>query len=63
MQSAVGMLRDQNEDSCRSTKRIEILLGFLSKEDDLKGAGSQGALLKVPVGSWVCRRAELYCEE
>ncbi|XP_067403324.1 E3 ubiquitin-protein ligase RNF213 isoform X3 [Emydura macquarii macquarii] len=38
VQSAVGMLRDQNEDSCRSTKRIEILLGFLSKEDDLKAS-------------------------
>uniref|UniRef100_A0A452ISC9 RING-type E3 ubiquitin transferase n=1 Tax=Gopherus agassizii TaxID=38772 RepID=A0A452ISC9_9SAUR len=30
VQSAVGMLRDQSEVSCRSTKRIEILLGFLS---------------------------------
>uniref|UniRef100_A0A8C8S421 RING-type E3 ubiquitin transferase n=1 Tax=Pelusios castaneus TaxID=367368 RepID=A0A8C8S421_9SAUR len=38
VQSAVGMLRDQNEGSCRSTKRIEILLGFLSKEDDLKAS-------------------------
>uniref|UniRef100_A0A8C3FUH7 RING-type E3 ubiquitin transferase n=1 Tax=Chrysemys picta bellii TaxID=8478 RepID=A0A8C3FUH7_CHRPI len=38
VQSAVGMLRDQSEGSCRSTKRIEILLGFLSKEDDLKAS-------------------------
>uniref|UniRef100_A0A452ISB0 RING-type E3 ubiquitin transferase n=1 Tax=Gopherus agassizii TaxID=38772 RepID=A0A452ISB0_9SAUR len=38
VQSAVGMLRDQSEVSCRSTKRIEILLGFLSKEDDLKAS-------------------------
>uniref|UniRef100_A0A8C0H5B1 RING-type E3 ubiquitin transferase n=1 Tax=Chelonoidis abingdonii TaxID=106734 RepID=A0A8C0H5B1_CHEAB len=38
VQSAVGMLRDQNEVSCRSTKRIEILLGLLSKEDGLKAS-------------------------
>lgn len=37
MQSAVGMLRDQNEDLSRSRKRIEILLGLFSKEDELKG--------------------------
>ncbi|XP_067319963.1 E3 ubiquitin-protein ligase RNF213 isoform X2 [Anolis sagrei] len=36
VQSAVGMLRDQNEAANRSTKRIEILLGLLSKADDLK---------------------------
>ncbi|XP_025026630.1 E3 ubiquitin-protein ligase RNF213, partial [Python bivittatus] len=36
VQSAVGMLRDQNEDAGRSTKRIEILLSLLSEEDDLK---------------------------
>ncbi|XP_069729030.1 E3 ubiquitin-protein ligase RNF213 [Phaenicophaeus curvirostris] len=36
VQSAVGMLRDQNEDLNRSRKRIEILLGLLSEEDDLK---------------------------
>ncbi|XP_068269102.1 E3 ubiquitin-protein ligase RNF213 [Nyctibius grandis] len=36
VQSAVGMLRDQNEDLSRSRKRIKILLGLLSKEDDLK---------------------------
>ncbi|XP_033923494.1 LOW QUALITY PROTEIN: E3 ubiquitin-protein ligase RNF213 [Melopsittacus undulatus] len=36
VQSAVGMLRDQNEDLSRSRKRIEILLGLLSKEDHLK---------------------------
>ncbi|XP_025892633.1 E3 ubiquitin-protein ligase RNF213 [Nothoprocta perdicaria] len=38
VQSAVGMLRDQNEDFSRSTRRIEILLGFLSKSDDLKAS-------------------------
>ncbi|XP_062447391.1 E3 ubiquitin-protein ligase RNF213 isoform X2 [Rhea pennata] len=38
VQSAVGMLRDQNEDFSRSTRRIEILLGFLSEEDDLKAS-------------------------
>ncbi|XP_068769747.1 E3 ubiquitin-protein ligase RNF213 isoform X2 [Struthio camelus] len=38
VQSAVGMLRDQNEDFSRSTRRIEILLGLLSKEDDLKAS-------------------------
>uniref|UniRef100_A0A8C3EPZ3 RING-type E3 ubiquitin transferase n=1 Tax=Corvus moneduloides TaxID=1196302 RepID=A0A8C3EPZ3_CORMO len=36
VQSAVGMLRDQNEDLSRSRKRIEILLGLFSKEDKLK---------------------------
>ncbi|XP_074703437.1 E3 ubiquitin-protein ligase RNF213 isoform X1 [Strix aluco] len=38
VQSAVGMLRDQNEDLSRSRKRIKILLGLLSKEDDLKAS-------------------------
>ncbi|KAM9281709.1 E3 ubiquitin-protein ligase RNF213 isoform 3-T4 [Morus bassanus] len=38
VQSAVGMLRDQNEDFSRSRKRINILLGLLSKEDDFKAS-------------------------
>uniref|UniRef100_A0A663EII0 RING-type E3 ubiquitin transferase n=1 Tax=Aquila chrysaetos chrysaetos TaxID=223781 RepID=A0A663EII0_AQUCH len=38
VQSAVGMLRDQNEDLSRSRKRIKILLGLLSKEDGLKAS-------------------------
>ncbi|KAM6403591.1 E3 ubiquitin-protein ligase RNF213-like [Rhynochetos jubatus] len=38
VQSAVGMLRDQNEDFSRSRKRIKILLGLLSKEGDLKAS-------------------------
>ncbi|XP_030361798.1 E3 ubiquitin-protein ligase RNF213 isoform X3 [Strigops habroptila] len=38
VQSAVGMLRDQNEDLSRSRKRIKILLGLLSKEDHLKAS-------------------------
>ncbi|XP_042658256.1 E3 ubiquitin-protein ligase RNF213 isoform X2 [Tyto alba] len=38
VQSAVGMLRDQNEDFSRSRKRIKILLGLLSKEDALKAS-------------------------
>ncbi|XP_066836382.1 E3 ubiquitin-protein ligase RNF213 isoform X3 [Anser cygnoides] len=38
VQSAVGMLRDQNEDLSRSRKRIEILLSLLSKEDVLKAS-------------------------
>ncbi|XP_051491080.1 E3 ubiquitin-protein ligase RNF213 isoform X2 [Apus apus] len=38
VQGAVGMLRDQNEDLSRSRKRIKILLGLLSKEDDLKAS-------------------------
>ncbi|XP_074967750.1 E3 ubiquitin-protein ligase RNF213 [Phalacrocorax aristotelis] len=38
VQSAVGMLRDQNEDFSRSRKRIKILLGLLSKEDDFKAS-------------------------
>lgn len=37
VQSAVGMLRDQNEDLSRSRRRIEILLGLFSKEDELRG--------------------------
>ncbi|XP_064006836.1 E3 ubiquitin-protein ligase RNF213 [Pogoniulus pusillus] len=36
VQSAVGMLRDQNKDLSRSRRRIKILLGLLSKEDDFK---------------------------
>lgn len=43
VQSAVGMLRDQNEDLSRSTRRIKILLGLLSKENDLKGTCSLAA--------------------
>ncbi|XP_058026835.1 E3 ubiquitin-protein ligase RNF213 isoform X2 [Ahaetulla prasina] len=37
VQSAVGMLRDPNEDAGRSPKRIEILLSLLSEEDTLQG--------------------------
>lgn len=43
VQSAVGMLRDRNEDLSRSRKRIEILLSLLSKEDVLKGMCSLAA--------------------
>ncbi|XP_053850563.1 E3 ubiquitin-protein ligase RNF213 [Vidua macroura] len=38
VQSAVGMLQDQNEDLSRSRRRIQILLGFFSKEDNLKAS-------------------------
>uniref|UniRef100_A0A8D2MIK3 RING-type E3 ubiquitin transferase n=1 Tax=Zonotrichia albicollis TaxID=44394 RepID=A0A8D2MIK3_ZONAL len=38
VQSAVRMLRDQNEDLSRSRRRIEILLGLFSKEDELKAS-------------------------
>ncbi|KAM3660653.1 E3 ubiquitin-protein ligase RNF213 [Ammospiza maritima maritima] len=38
VQSAVGMLRDQNEDLSRSRRRIEILLGLFSTEDELKAS-------------------------
>ncbi|XP_021270744.1 E3 ubiquitin-protein ligase RNF213 isoform X1 [Numida meleagris] len=38
VQSAVGMLRDQNENVSRSRKRIEILLSLLSKENGLKAS-------------------------
>ncbi|XP_032991850.1 E3 ubiquitin-protein ligase RNF213-like [Lacerta agilis] len=38
VQRAVCMLRDQNEDASRSTKRIEILLSLLSQEDDFKAS-------------------------
>ncbi|XP_039566699.1 E3 ubiquitin-protein ligase RNF213-like [Passer montanus] len=38
VQSAVGMLQDQNEDLSRSRRRIEILLGLFSKEDELKAS-------------------------
>jgi len=48
VQSAVGMLRDQNEDLSRSRIRIKILLGLLSKEDDLKGMCSLAAAGSVP---------------
>lgn len=48
VQSAVGMLRDQNEDLSRSTRRIKILLGLLSKENDLKGMCSLAAAGTVP---------------
>ncbi|XP_066472974.1 E3 ubiquitin-protein ligase RNF213 isoform X2 [Tiliqua scincoides] len=37
VQSAVGMLRDQNEGASRSMKRIEILVSLLSEEGDLQG--------------------------
>ncbi|XP_078510203.1 E3 ubiquitin-protein ligase RNF213 isoform X2 [Lissotriton helveticus] len=36
VQSAVGMLRDENEAPTRSTRRIEILLRLLSNEDELR---------------------------
>ncbi|XP_069055826.1 E3 ubiquitin-protein ligase RNF213 isoform X2 [Pleurodeles waltl] len=36
VQSAVGMLRDDNETPTRSTRRIEILLSLLSNEDELR---------------------------
>ncbi|NWZ10455.1 RN213 ligase, partial [Agelaius phoeniceus] len=38
VQSAVGMLRDQNEDPSRSRRRIEILLGLFSRENELKAS-------------------------
>ncbi|OXB61070.1 hypothetical protein ASZ78_013633 [Callipepla squamata] len=38
VQSAVGMLRDKNENLSRSRKRIEILLSLLSKENGLKAS-------------------------
>ncbi|XP_029455051.1 E3 ubiquitin-protein ligase RNF213 isoform X2 [Rhinatrema bivittatum] len=38
VQSAVGMLRDQNEVPTRSTRRIEILLSLLTREEELKEA-------------------------
>ncbi|XP_034268690.1 E3 ubiquitin-protein ligase RNF213 [Pantherophis guttatus] len=37
VQSAVGMLRDPNDNAGRSAKRIEILLSLLSEEDTLQG--------------------------
>ncbi|XP_077184308.1 E3 ubiquitin-protein ligase RNF213 isoform X2 [Paroedura picta] len=38
VQSAVGMLRDQNEGCNRSTRRIEILLSLLCEEGSLKAS-------------------------
>ncbi|KAL8163441.1 UNVERIFIED_CONTAM: hypothetical protein K2H54_021285, partial [Gekko kuhli] len=38
VQSAVGMLRDQNEGCNRSTRRIEILLSLLCEADSLKAS-------------------------
>lgn len=37
IQSAVGMLRDQNKSCQRNMKRVEILLGLLTEEDEFKG--------------------------
>ncbi|KAM9457017.1 E3 ubiquitin-protein ligase rnf213-alpha-like isoform 2-T2 [Clarias gariepinus] len=36
VQSAVGMLRDQGDLGCRSTKRVEILLTLLSDNEELQ---------------------------
>lgn len=44
VQSAVGMLRDQNESTSRSTKRIEILLSLLCEEDDMKGMNNYSSV-------------------
>uniref|UniRef100_A0A8C6V5D3 RING-type E3 ubiquitin transferase n=1 Tax=Naja naja TaxID=35670 RepID=A0A8C6V5D3_NAJNA len=49
VQSAVGMLRDHNEDAGRSAKRIEILLSLLSEEDTL-----QGNFLKITKSRLTC---------
>ncbi|KAM6317270.1 E3 ubiquitin-protein ligase RNF213 isoform 4-T4 [Podargus strigoides] len=56
VQSAVGMLRDHNEDLGRSRRRIEILLGLLSKEDDLKA--SFLAITKARVSSLLKKQEE-----
>lgn len=37
VQSAVGMLRDQAENSLRCAQRVEILLTLLCNHDDIKG--------------------------
>lgn len=37
VQSAVGMLRDQGDAGCRSTRRVEILLTLLSDSEELQG--------------------------
>lgn len=52
VQSAVGMLRDQNENLSRSRRRIEILLSLLSKEDGLKGMRSPVVQLVVSPSIW-----------
>uniref|UniRef100_A0A7M4G2W3 RING-type E3 ubiquitin transferase n=1 Tax=Crocodylus porosus TaxID=8502 RepID=A0A7M4G2W3_CROPO len=69
VQPAVGMLRDDNEGSSRSTRRVEILLGLLSNEDNLKASflriskNRLFSLLKKQeensfhVGDWVLREA------
>ncbi|XP_039201899.1 E3 ubiquitin-protein ligase RNF213-like isoform X2 [Crotalus tigris] len=65
VQSAVGMLRDQNEEAGRSAKRIEILLSLLSEEGNfLKITKSRlTCLLKkqeenfFQVKEWVLREA------
>ncbi|XP_026523023.1 E3 ubiquitin-protein ligase RNF213 [Notechis scutatus] len=49
VQSAVSMLRDDNEDAGRSAKRIEILLSLLSEEDTL-----QGNFLKITKSRLTC---------
>lgn len=42
VQSAVGMLRDQHERCQRNVRRVELLLGLLTEEDDCKGEGPRG---------------------
>ena len=37
VQSAVGMLRDQNESCARSTRRVTILLGLLNEDNARSG--------------------------
>uniref|UniRef100_A0A665VK89 Uncharacterized protein n=1 Tax=Echeneis naucrates TaxID=173247 RepID=A0A665VK89_ECHNA len=37
VQGAVGMLRDQVENGCRSTRRVQILLSLLTDDDEIKG--------------------------
>ncbi|XP_027705939.1 E3 ubiquitin-protein ligase RNF213 [Vombatus ursinus] len=38
VQSAVGMLKDQNDAFKRATKRVEILLSLLTEDDDMKAS-------------------------
>ncbi|XP_051851384.1 E3 ubiquitin-protein ligase RNF213 [Antechinus flavipes] len=38
VQSAMGMLKDQNDAFKRATRRVEILLSLLTENDDMKGA-------------------------
>ncbi|XP_068920216.1 E3 ubiquitin-protein ligase RNF213 isoform X2 [Petaurus breviceps papuanus] len=58
VQSAVGMLKDQNDAFKRATRRVEILLSLLTEEDDLKASFLQ--VFKVRLFSLLKKQEENY---